>query len=106
MLADAPWIAGRGALPPSGSATPPFLVDEPADLTMVLSLVAADLGSALIPSSVTTLAPGVAVVPLRKPDLVHRTEVLTLRNAPAAAEALVGHLRQLARGTTDQPAVP
>ncbi|MDA8044803.1 MAG: LysR substrate-binding domain-containing protein [Actinomycetota bacterium] len=97
MLADAPWVA-RTQVPISGDeGDRPFVVHEPTDVTTLLSLVAADHGSALIPASVPALPPGVTAVPLRRPALAHRTEVLTLRNPPSTAANLVGHLRALAR---------
>lgn len=83
MLADAPWVAN---------------MQEPTDLTLLLSLVAADHGSALVPASVPMLPAGVATVPLRNPDLVHRTEVLTLRDPPPVTTALVDNLKALVRG--------
>ena len=82
MLADAPWVANR---------------QEPADLTLLLSLVAADHGSALVPESVPMLPAGVATVPLRHPDLVHRTEVITLRDPPPIATTLVDNMKALVR---------
>jgi DNA-binding transcriptional LysR family regulator len=82
MLADAPWVAN---------------MQEPADLTLLLSLVAADHGTALVPESVPMLPAGVATVPLRRPELAHRTEVLTLRDPPAMAAELVDRLRTLVR---------
>lgn len=97
MLADAPWVASTH-LPNHGEmAEGHFTVHEPTDLTTLLSLVAADHGSALIPASVPVLPPGVTAVPLRRPALAHRTEVLTLRNPPPTAADLVDCLRLLAR---------
>lgn len=104
MLADAPWVAGAEHL--VESAAPPrlrdgsgrsFAVQEPADLALLLTLVAADHGTALVPASVPMLPAGVVTVPLRRPELVHRTEVLTLRDPPPQASALVEDLRRLVR---------
>lgn len=97
MLADAPWVASTHVPISGAKEESPFVVHEPTDLTTLLSLVAADHGSALIPASVPALPPGVTAVPLRRPALVHRTEVLTLRNPPSTAANLVDHLRTLAR---------
>jgi DNA-binding transcriptional LysR family regulator len=105
MLADAPWVAGVEHL--VKTAAPPglgdgdgrsFAVREPADLTLLLTLVAADHGTALVPASVPMLPAGVVTVPLRRPPLVHRTEVLTLRDPPPLAVDLVDQLRGLVRG--------
>ena len=97
MLADAPWVAARDLPDSVAAGDRPFRVLEPADLTMLLTLVAADHGSALLPASAPLLAPGVTAVPLRRPELVHRTEVLTRRDADPPAAAMVERLRGLAR---------
>ena len=107
MLADAPWVSTADPLPAgydearsngrTGTAAGRFVVSEPVDLSMLLSLVAADHGSALVPASLPVLPPGVVAVPLRRPVLVHRTEVLTLRDPAPPARTLVDHLRALAR---------
>ncbi len=97
MLADSPWVATTNLQPPGEEPAGQFLVREPIDLTMLLSLVAADHGSALVPASLPVVPPGVAAVRLRRPPLVHRTEVLTLRDPAPPARALVDHLRALAR---------
>lgn len=97
MLADAPWVASSHLTMPDSKVEGQFVVHEPSDLTTLLSLVAANHGSALLPASVPVLPPGVTAVPLRRPALAHRTEALTLRNPPATAAALVDHLRVLAR---------
>lgn len=97
MLADSPWVATRDVPETGPVGEQPFRVEEPADLTMLLTLVAADHGSALVPASAPLLPPGVAAVPLRRPELVHRTEVLTRRDPTPAASALVDQLRALAR---------
>lgn len=97
MLADAPWVAGTPSPPAGVVGESQFVLHDPADLTLLLGLVAADHGSALIPASVAALPPGVTAVPLRRPVLVHRSEVLTLRHPPSTVTALVDHLRDLAR---------
>lgn len=95
MLADAPWVATPHA--PDAEPDRPVQVQAPADLTLLVNLVAADHGSALVPAWVGPLPAGVAAVALRRPRLVHRAEVLTRRDPPAAAGALVDRLRALAR---------
>jgi DNA-binding transcriptional LysR family regulator len=97
-LVDAPWVvaprlAGGPALPtPHGAVT-----YEGTDVVTLLNLVASGHGTALLPESVPVTAAGVATVPLRHPDLVHRTEVLVLREPGVAAQALVDALRERAR---------
>ena len=96
MLADAPWVASTHLPAFAEGGQSHFVVHEPTDLVTLLSLVAAHHGSALIPASVPVLPPGVTTVPLRRPAMAHRTEVLTLRNPPPTASELVGNLRALA----------
>lgn len=51
MLADAPWVAAP-EVPGTVPAACPLTVHLPADLTMLMGLVAFDQGSALVPTSV------------------------------------------------------
>ena len=93
MLADAPWVAEPevpAGVPPVSCVT----VAPPADVTMLTALVAFDHGSALVPASVGPLPDEVIAVPLRRPALVHRTEVLTRRDPPPTVQALVEILRE------------
>ena len=48
---------------------------------MLLALVAADHGIALLPGDACTVERGVRSVPLTGTSLVHRTELLVLKNA-------------------------
>jgi DNA-binding transcriptional LysR family regulator len=103
MLADAPWavapapaaLAGRGPsalAQPAGSA-----VYDGTDLPTLLALVAAGLGAALLPASAGPLPEGVVAIPLRRPALVHRTELLALRTASARQRLVIDGLAARAR---------
>lgn len=96
MLTDAPWVAGPRPLGSSGPGGPVHL-REPADLLMLLHLVAADHGCALVPASVPILPAGLAAVALRRPHLVHRVEMLTRRDPPAGVRLLAEQLMERAR---------
>jgi DNA-binding transcriptional LysR family regulator len=92
MLTDAPWVAapalgGRG---PAVSAS--HVVCDGAGLPTLLPLIAAGLGVALLPASAGPFPGGVTAVPLRSPDLVHRTELLSLRTVTARGRLLVDAL--------------
>jgi DNA-binding transcriptional LysR family regulator len=97
-LADAPWVVSP-ALPSENAAPgPPLAVTYTgSDVVMVLALVAAGLGVALLPASTWCPFAGVVTVPLGEPKLVHRTEALTLRSARLLATSLVEELRIRAR---------
>jgi len=75
---------------PSTIATTRF---EGADVASLLHLVAAGHGIALLPSRVVDLVGGIRAVPVAKPALVHRTEVLSLKNAVPRLEPLIDALR-------------
>jgi DNA-binding transcriptional LysR family regulator len=67
------------------------------DEATVLSLVAAGLGVALLPSRPHLRHAGVVTVPLADPGVVHRTTLLTLREVRPAAARLVTALLAAAR---------
>jgi DNA-binding transcriptional LysR family regulator len=104
VLADAPWIvapglaafAGARRPPMSAPAQPPSVVYEGGDLPTLLALVAAGLGASLLPASSCAGFDGIAAVPLGRPRLVHRTELLTLRGGASGLERLVDALRSKA----------
>jgi len=89
VLADAPWVvapalAGRGPIVPAS----PIGYDG-GDLPTLLALVAAGLGAALLPASAGPFPDGVTAIPLRRPRLVHRTELLALRTATARQRLVI-----------------
>jgi DNA-binding transcriptional LysR family regulator len=97
VLADAPWIAAPGLFATPGahrlslSAPAPrsSVVYEGGDVPTLLALVAAGHGAALLPVSCCTRFDGIATIPLGRPRLVHRTELLTLRRGAFGLERLV-----------------
>ncbi|MDP9075584.1 MAG: LysR substrate-binding domain-containing protein, partial [Actinomycetota bacterium] len=112
VLADAPWIAtpGLAAIPvqprppacrsdttgPAGTEPPmgPAAVTyQGNDLPTLFALVAAGHGAALLPAPACHHVQGIAVVPLAAPQLVHRTEVLTLRGGSLRFRPLLEALR-------------
>jgi DNA-binding transcriptional LysR family regulator len=99
-LADAPWITAPGlavsgiaSLVRTAPVTPASIVYEGNDLPTLLALIAAGHGTALLPIPSCRGIPGIVAVPLRRPPLVHRTEVLSLRT-------LTPHQRQLVEALT------
>ncbi len=94
-LIDAPWVAA-----PRLAGGPPLpelrgtVTYEGTDVATLLELVAAGHGIALLPESVARLLGRVAAVRLRRPELVHRTEVLTPREPDDAVSDLLGALRR------------
>ena len=91
-LVDAPWVVAP-ALVEWGAAkrhqSAPWrepMLYEGADLGILLELVGAGLGAALLPAWACGGDGRVAGVPVSRPRLVHRTELLTLRTT-----ALGGH---------------
>ena len=89
VLADAPWVvapalAGRGPIVP-----PSHIGYDGGDLPTLLALVAAGLGAALLPASAGPFPDGVTAIPLRRPRLVHRTELLALRTATARQRLVI-----------------
>jgi DNA-binding transcriptional LysR family regulator len=103
-LVDAQWVGApdlvRGLpellrLPPSaaaarGAATFSF---EGTDLMMLLELVAAGHGLALLPRRVCALVEGVRTLRVGHPSLVNRTELLVLRSAIERHRAIIAALR-------------
>jgi DNA-binding transcriptional LysR family regulator len=95
MLLDAPWVMTPAL--PGGEHVPgshDALRYQGNDLVTLLSLVAAGHGSALLPAWAPDGHRGLVAVPLRQPTLVHRTEVLTLRQRGPAITPLVDELRR------------
>jgi DNA-binding transcriptional LysR family regulator len=97
VLVDAHWITApalMGRLPTLLHRTGPstFSLDG-MDVLMLLELVAAGHGLALLPRRVGTLVDGVRTLRLRHPTLVNRTEVLMLHNAVDRHQAVIDALR-------------
>lgn len=97
-LDDAPWVVAPafsrvGAAPLTGASS---LAYEGNDLATLLSLVAAGHGSALLPDSSWATPEGIVRVPLRRPLLVSRTELLTLRAPTQLLVCLTDALRRRA----------
>lgn len=101
VLSDAPWIVAPGLSATGGThllqlarpLQPPPVVYEGNDLPTLLALVSAGHGAALLPEPACANAGGVAAIPLRSPELVHRTELLTLRRWSPRLDRLVDALR-------------
>jgi DNA-binding transcriptional LysR family regulator len=98
VLADAPWVvapalAGRGPIIRAS-----HIGYDGGDLPTLLALVAAGLGAALLPASAGPFPDGVIAVPLRRPRLVHRTELLALRTASALQRLVIEVLAARAGG--------
>ena len=92
VLTDAPWVSIGGAL---ALESRPGIQPQYAgsDLPTILSLVAAGLGVALVPASAAWRMDGVTLVPLGRPAMVHRTELLALRATSAGQELVVDGFR-------------
>ncbi|HET9060867.1 MAG TPA: LysR family transcriptional regulator [Acidimicrobiales bacterium] len=86
-LADAPWVVAPDLLAPQRWRSP--VVYAGSDLNSLLELVANGLGAALVPAWAGARHPGVVAVPLKAPDIVHRTEVLSVRGGGPFVEALL-----------------
>jgi DNA-binding transcriptional LysR family regulator len=92
VLADAPWVvapalAGRGPVVPAS-----HIAYDGGDLPTLFALVSAGLGAALLPASAGPFPDGVVAIPLRRPRLVHRTELLALRTATARQRLVIDAL--------------
>jgi DNA-binding transcriptional LysR family regulator len=92
VLIDAPWVSigGAHALGTRPGVQPQY---TGSDLPTILSLVGAGLGVALIPAAVPWRMDGVSLVPLGRPAMVHRTELLALRTTSAGQELVVDGFR-------------
>jgi DNA-binding transcriptional LysR family regulator len=95
VLADAPWVSAPAL---AGHRTTnadvrPAVVYEGSDVPTLLALVAAGHGAALLPESTCARAEGIVALPLRHPRLVHRTEVLALRDPTPGPRRLIDALR-------------
>jgi DNA-binding transcriptional LysR family regulator len=94
-LLDAPWVVAPSLSWPAlaGTGVGGAVTYQGSDLATLLSLVRAGHGAALLPESPWAAGDGIVGIPLLRPPLVHRSEVVTLRN-PAP---LVRHLTELLR---------
>jgi DNA-binding transcriptional LysR family regulator len=105
-LSDAPWVLAPSlaGCHPAGPAGAADVVYEGEDLTTLLDLVAAGLGSALLPLPSCSGVKGIAAVPLCD-ALAYRVEALALRDPPDVTMRLIEALR--ARGPlTPRPPAP
>lgn len=99
MLADAPWVVAPALVGGGGdnrayaSRRGPQVRYEGNDLSTLLALVAAGLGVALLPALASIRIDGVVTVPVGRPHLVHRTELLTLRTTTPPRERVVRALQ-------------
>jgi DNA-binding transcriptional LysR family regulator len=75
---------GRGPVVPAS-----HIGYDGGDLPTLLALVAAGLGAALLPASAGPFPDGVIAIPLRRPRLVHRSELLALRTATARQRLVI-----------------
>ena len=93
VLTDAPWIVAPGlsatggtqALPLASPPRPPLWCTRGTTSRHCSRSVSAGHGAALLPEPACARADGIASIPLRSPELVHRTELLTLRQAALVA---------------------
>jgi DNA-binding transcriptional LysR family regulator len=104
VLADAPWIDAPMLSPRIGAAargshTPWTVRYDGHDLSTLLCLVAAGHGAVLLPAHAFAGATEVAAVPLIRPHLVQRTELLTLRTLTGRNRLLADALRAEAADT-------
>jgi DNA-binding transcriptional LysR family regulator len=94
VMTDAPWIDAPELLPqlerpgatPGG---PPPLRYGGHDLAGLLALVAAGHGAVLLPAHACDGTPGVRAVPLGRPPLIHRVELLSLRRTSPHQRLLI-----------------
>jgi DNA-binding transcriptional LysR family regulator len=79
---------------------------EVGDTESVVDLVRHDLAIAVLPASLIRGRPGIACVPLSRPDVVFTTSVAspTSRRMSAASRALMEHIVRYAPPERDQPA--
>jgi len=102
-LVDAPWVVAP-ALVERGAARlhqpvpwrEPILY-EGADLGTLVELVGAGLGAALLPAWACAGDGQVVGIPVSRPHLVHRTELLTLRTIASSRNPVVEALLAAAR---------
>ena len=98
-LRDAPWIVAPSlswpAISDAGVGGP--VVYQGRDLSTLLSLVRAGHGVAVLPDAPWAAGDGIIRIPLRHPALVHRSEVVTLRNPAPVVERLTEALRGRSR---------
>lgn len=93
IVIDAPWIDSPALTGAHERSAPASLRYDGSDVSTLVALVAAGLGLALLPRSVCAATAGIVGVPLGAPSLVHRTELLTLRNPSGAAARLAACVR-------------
>jgi DNA-binding transcriptional LysR family regulator len=94
VMVDAPWVEAPELLarPQPLGATPggpPPLRYEGHDVAGLLGLVAAGHGAALLPARVGAGVDGVTAVPLGRPQLIHRIELLRRRRTSRHQRLLV-----------------
>ncbi len=100
-LADAPWVAApalveeRAARQHRAAPWREPMLYEGADLGIMLELVGAGLGAALLPDWALVGSSRVVGVSVRRPQLVHRTELLTLRTTGPGHNPVVDALLSL-----------
>jgi DNA-binding transcriptional LysR family regulator len=92
VLVDAPWVVAPGLAGRGPIVAASHIGYDGGDLPTLLALVAAGLGAALLPASAGPFPDGVIAIPLRRPRLVHRTELLALRTATARQRLVVDAL--------------
>lgn len=99
-LIDAQWIsapaltAGVAAIAGLRAPVAPTAVTvSGADLATVLALVAAGHGLAMLPARVCSMVNGIRAIEVSSPVLVHRTELLVLKNATARHQQLIDAVR-------------
>ena len=101
-LADAPWVVApalveeRAARHHQPAPWREPMLYEGADLGTLLELVGAGLGAALLPDWALAGDNRVVGVTVRRPPLVHRTELLTLRSTGPGHNPVVDALMSVA----------
>lgn len=101
-LADAPWVVApalveeRAARRHQPAPWREPMLYEGADLGTLLELVGAGLGAALLPQWACSGDERVVGVPVSRPQLVHRTELLTLRGMVPGQNPVVESLLSVA----------
>jgi DNA-binding transcriptional LysR family regulator len=110
VLADAPWIVAPSLAGSEIHALSSIAIGhgrrvayDGHDLLTLISLVAAGLGVAVLPSSSCRGLEGAVAVRLRTPRLIHRTELLTLRTVTARQQRAIEALRSAASAPASGP---
>jgi DNA-binding transcriptional LysR family regulator len=94
-LRDAPWVVAPSLSWPAVADTGVggSVTYEGNDLPTLLNLVRSGHGAALLPDVPWALELGIVRIPLLHPVLVHRSEVVTLRNPAPLVQSLSDALR-------------